>query len=79
MKISTKGRLATGIALATIGLIAAVIWWANTEVDDANRQRRQTSEITRALNDLRLVSFEYILHRTERACRSTRWRRGSTA
>jgi len=67
MKISTKGRLATGIALATIGLIAAVIWWANTEVDDANRQRRQTSEITRALNDLRLVSFEYILHRTERA------------
>jgi len=67
MKISTKGRVGTATALATIGLIAAVIWWANTEVEDANRQRRQTSEIARALNDLRLVTFEYILHRSDRA------------
>ncbi len=67
MKISTKGQLATMTALATLGLIAAMIWWANTEVHEADRQRRQTAEIARALNDLRLVSFEYVLHRTERA------------
>ena len=67
MKIGTKGRIATTTALATIGLIAAMIWWANAEVDDAERQRRQTAEISRALNDLRLVTFEYILHRQPRA------------
>jgi len=69
MKISTKGQLATAMALATLGLIAAMIWWANTEVHEADQQRRQTSEIAQALNDLRMVSFEYILHRTERARR----------
>ncbi|HKX43829.1 MAG TPA: ATP-binding protein [Burkholderiaceae bacterium] len=67
MKISTKGRLATATALVTIAAIAAMIWWANIEVDDAQHQRRQTAEIARALNDLRLVTFEYILHRPERA------------
>ena len=67
MKISTKGRLATATALGTIGAIAAMIWWANAEVNDAHQQRRQTVEIARALNDLRLVTFEYILHRAERA------------
>ena len=67
MKIGTKGRLATSIALGTIALLAAMIWWANAEVEDADRQRRRTSEIARALNDLRLVSFEYILYRPERA------------
>ena len=67
MRISTKGRLATATALGTIGAIAAMIWWANAEVNDAHQQRRQTVEIARALNDLRLVTFEYILHRPERA------------
>lgn len=67
MKIGTKGRLATTTALGTIALLAAMIWWAYTEVEDADRQRRKTSEIARALNDLRLVSFEYILYRPERA------------
>jgi len=67
MKISTKGRLATTTALGTIGLIAAMIWWANSEVEEANRQRRQTTEIAHALNELRLVTVEYILHRPERA------------
>jgi signal transduction histidine kinase len=67
MKISTKGRLATTTALGTIGLIAMMIWWANAEVEDAGRQRRQTAEIARQLNELRLVTFEYILHRQERA------------
>lgn len=67
MKISTKGRLATATALGTIGAIAAMIWWANAEVNEAHHQRRHTAEIARALNDLRLVTFEYILHRPERA------------
>lgn len=67
MKISTKGRLATTTALTTIGLIAAMIWWANTEVEAADRQRRQTAEIARGLTELRLVTFEYILNRHERA------------
>src|SRR5574341_511328 len=67
MKIPTKGRLATTTALGTIALIAAMTWWANAEVNDAERQRRHTAQISRALNDLRLVTFEYVLHRQERA------------
>lgn len=67
MKIGTKAWLATLMALGTVGLIAAIIVWANAEVEDAARQRRQTTEIARTLNDLRLVTFEYILHRHERA------------
>jgi signal transduction histidine kinase len=66
MKISTKGQLATTTALASIGLIAGMIWWANDEVEDANSQRRQTTQIARGLTDLRQVTFEYILHRQER-------------
>lgn len=67
MKLATKGRVATATALGTIVLIAAMIWWANGEVEDADRQRRHTTDIARALNDLRMVSFEFILYRTERA------------
>ena len=48
MKISTKERLVTGVGLAAIGIIAAMIWWTYAEVGDANRQRRVTSEIGRA-------------------------------
>ena len=67
MRISTKVGLAASVVFAAIGLIGAMIWWANDEVEDANRQRLQTMEISRALSDLRLVTFEYILHRTARA------------
>jgi len=67
MKIGTKGRLATATALGTIVLLAATIWWAFAEVEDADRQRRKTAEIARVLNDLRLVTFEYILYRSDRA------------
>lgn len=67
MRISTQVGLATSIVFAAIGLIGAMIWWANDEVEDANRQRLQTMEISRALSDLRLVTFEYILLRQERA------------
>jgi signal transduction histidine kinase len=67
MKISTKGWLATTTALVSISLIAAMIWWANTEVVDAHGQRRQTMELARSLTGLRLVTYEYILHRQDRA------------
>jgi signal transduction histidine kinase len=67
MKIRTKGRLATTTTLATIVVIAAVIWWANQEVEDASNRRRQTTELARGLTELRLVTFEYMLHRQERA------------
>ena len=67
MKIGTKGRLATTTALGTIALLAAVIFWAYAEVDEADGERRRTAEIARALNDLQLVTFEYTLYRPERA------------
>lgn len=67
MKISSIGLLATTTVLATIGLIASMIWWANKEVEDANNKRRQTNEIARGLNELRLVTFEYMLQRSPRA------------
>ena len=67
MKISTKGRLAMTTGLLTIAMIAAMIWWANAEVFDAHGQRRQTMELARGLTGLRLVTYEYILHRQDRA------------
>jgi signal transduction histidine kinase len=67
MKISTKGRLTTTTALATIALIAGMIWWANNEVEDANSKRRQATQVSRTLTELRLVTFEYILHRGQRS------------
>ena len=67
MNIRTKARLAAVAGLAVIGVIAATIWWANAKVNDANFQRRQATEIVRALSNLRIVTFEYVLHRHERA------------
>ncbi len=67
MKIGTKERFVTGMGLAAIGIIAAMIWWAYSEVENADRQRRVTSEIGRALTELRLVTFEYHLYHNERA------------
>lgn len=67
MKIASKLRFATGIGLAAIGVIAAMIWWTYAEVDGANRQRRVTSEIGRGLTAQRLVTFEYHLYHNERA------------
>ena len=67
MKIGTKERIATGVGLAAIGIIAAMLWWTYAEVEDANRQRQEASEIARGLTELRLVTFEYHLYHTERA------------
>src|SRR5258706_1209627 len=67
MQIRTKERLITVIALAVIGLIAALIWWTYKEVDVANRQRQQASEIARELSQWRLLPFGYRLYHNERA------------
>ncbi len=66
MKIRTKERLVTIMTLAMIGFIAALIWWTYDEVDVANRQRQEASEIARALSQLRLLTFEYRLYHNER-------------
>ena len=67
MKIGTRERLGTGMGLAAIVIIAAMIWWTYSEVEDANRQRGVTSQIRHGLSQLRLVTFEYHLYHTERA------------
>jgi len=67
MKIGTKERFGTGMGLAAIGIIAAMIWWTYSEVEHANRQRRVTSEIGRGLTELMLVTFDYRLYHNERA------------
>lgn len=67
MKIGTKERLVTGMGLAAIAIIATMIWWTYSEVEDANSQRRLTSEIARGLTELRLLTFEYHLYHNERA------------
>jgi PAS domain S-box-containing protein len=66
MKIRSKERLITITVLTVIGLIATLIWWTNKEVDAANRERQQASEIARGLSQLRLLTFEYRLYHTER-------------
>jgi len=67
MRIATKERLATASLLAVIGVIAVAVWWTYAEVEDASRERREAAEIARATNNLRLVTFEYVLNRHERA------------
>ena len=57
MKIRTKERLVTIMALAMIGLIAVLIGWTYKEVAVANRQRQEASEIARGLSQLRLLTF----------------------
>jgi signal transduction histidine kinase len=80
MQIRTKGWLVSVTTLAAIVLVGAMTWWAHAEVQDASRQRRQTTEVAQALRDLQLVSFEYMLHRLERssAQEGLVWRRLST-
>ncbi|MGZ5032374.1 MAG: sensor histidine kinase [Usitatibacter sp.] len=72
MKISTKAWLATCTTLATIGLIAAAFWLAEMNAGEASLQSTQADEIAMKLTELRLVTFEYILHRQERA--RAQWR-----
>lgn len=67
MKIATKAKLASTTALVAIALIGAMIWWAIAEVQQAAQQRRLAIEIVKALDEQRLVTIEFILHRLERA------------
>src|SRR2546423_701633 len=66
MKIRTKERLVTIIALAMIGFIAGFVGGAYKKGDAATRQRQQASEIARALSQLRLLTFEHRLYHNER-------------
>lgn len=67
MNIATKERFVTGMGLAAIGIIAAMIWWTYSEVENTRRQREVASEIAVGLTDLRLVTFDYLLYHNERA------------
>ena len=67
MKISSKALFAAALMLGTMMLIAASIGWANAQVRAAVAQRRQSVEIVGALNNIRMVSFEYLLNRRDRA------------
>ena len=67
MKISSKAKLAATLMLGTMVLIAASIAWADGQVRAAVAQRRHSVEIADALNNMRMVTFEYLLNRRERA------------
>ena len=67
MKISSKAKLAATLMLGTMVLIAISIGWANAQVRAAVVQRRPSVEIAGALNNIRMVTFEYLLNRRERA------------
>jgi signal transduction histidine kinase len=67
MKISSKATIAATLMLGTMMLIAASIGWANAQVRAAVAQRRHSVEIASALNNMRMVTFEYLLNRRDRA------------
>ncbi|MBV8124431.1 MAG: HAMP domain-containing protein [Burkholderiaceae bacterium] len=67
MKISSKARWAAATMLGTMVLIAISIAWADAQVRAAVEQRRHSVEIVGALNNMRMVTFEYLLNRRERA------------
>ena len=67
MKISSKATFAASLMLGTMLLIAVSIGWANAQVRAAVAQRHQSVEIVDALNNMRMVSFEYLLNRRDRA------------
>lgn len=67
MKISSKARAAAALMLGTMLLIVVSIGWADAQVRSAVDQRRHVAEIAGALNNMRMVTFEYLLNRRERA------------
>lgn len=67
MKISSKATFAATLMLGTMVLIAASIGWADAQVRAAVAQRRHSVEIASALNNIRMVTFEYLLNRRDRA------------
>ena len=67
MKIRTKATIAATMMLGTMVLIAACIGWADAQVRAAVAQRRHSAEIASALNNMRMVTFEFLLNRRDRA------------
>ena len=67
MKISSKAAFAATLMLGTMGLIAVSISWANAQVRAAVAQQHYSVEIAGALNNMRMVTFEYLLNRRDRA------------
>ncbi|MBV8604335.1 MAG: HAMP domain-containing protein [Pelomonas sp.] len=67
MKISSKARLAATLLLGAMVLIATSIGWAYAQVRAAVAEQQRCVEIAGALNNMRMVTFEYLLNRRERA------------
>jgi len=67
MKIRTKATVAAAMMLGTMVLIGACIGWADAQVRAAVAQRRHSAEIAGALNNMRMVTFEFLLNRRDRA------------
>ena len=67
MKIRTKATFAAAMMLGTMVLIAASIGWADAQVRAAVAQRRHSADIASALNNMRMVTFEFLLNRRDRA------------
>jgi len=67
MKIRTKAAIAATMMLGTMVLISASIGWADAQVRAAVAQQRHSVEIASALNNMRMVTFEYLLNRRDRA------------
>jgi len=67
MKISSKAKLAATLMLGTMVLIATSIGWADAQVRAAVAEQQRCAEIAGALNNMRMVTFEYLLNRRERA------------
>jgi signal transduction histidine kinase len=67
MKIRRKAAYAAALMLGTMALIAVSIVWANAQVRAAVAQQHHSVEIAGALNNMRMVTFEYLLNRRTRA------------
>ena len=67
MKIRTKATFAAALMLGTMALIAVSLAWANAQVRAAVAQQSHSIEIAGALNNMRMVTFEYLLNRRDRA------------
>jgi signal transduction histidine kinase len=67
MKIRSKAAVAAALMLGTMMLIAFSIGWADAQVRTAVAQLRHSAEIASALNNMRMVTFEYLLNRRDRA------------
>jgi signal transduction histidine kinase len=67
MKIRSKATFAAALMLGTMALIAVSLAWANAQVRAAVAQQRHSIEIAGALNNMRMVTFEYLVNRRDRA------------